>query len=453
MFVPGQRVAVAVSGGADSVCLLHLLRELAPRLNLSLTVIHLNHRLRGADSDADEEFVRTLAESLALPFLVKTVDVRALDDNLEQAGRKARGVFYSELIESRRVERIATGHTRSDQAETVLFRFLRGSGNTGLAGILPITAEGLVRPLIEIERSEVRSWLGERGIGWREDSSNELTAFVRNRIRRELLPQLERDYNPALTSTLSHSGEIARAEEEYWEAEMNHLSAVHFVSKPPAILLRASDVSQLPKAVGRRLIRRALQQVKGDLRTIGFPHIEHVLTMAADPLGHARVQLPGLDIFRSFEWLRIGPPKQGSRADRDYEFSVQVPGSVSIPATAERLRLDLIEIPGSSGASAPEWGYNELGSQLDEERVSNPLILRNWRPGDQYAPVGHSEVKIKTLFQQQRIPIWDRQGWPVIKSGDQIVWARQFGVAACFAPTPKTRRIIRILEVKNITDA
>src|ERR1035441_1467406 len=197
MFQPDQRVGVAVSGGADSVSLLHVLRELAPRWNLRLVVLHLDHKLRGEESHQDAAFVRDLAATLDLPFEFEETDVAALcretGENIEQAARAARLEFFRRVIQAETVDRVAAGHTRSDQAETVLFRFLRGSGTAGLAGIRPVTDDGIVRPLVEIDRPEIERYLRARGIAWRNDSTNASTAFARNRIRHELLPQLTRD--------------------------------------------------------------------------------------------------------------------------------------------------------------------------------------------------------------------------------------------------------------------
>ena len=216
MFSTGQRVGVAVSGGADSVCLLHVLHELAPRWNLHLSVVHIDHGIRGAASQADADFVRSLAGEFALTFHFRQADVPSIDDNMEQAARRVRQEFYRELMQSGMVDRIATGHTRSDQAETVLFRILRGSGFAGLSGIRPVTREGIVRPLLDCTRAEVEAWMAERRIECREDESNEDRSFARNRIRHELLPQLRREFNPQLDEALANLAVIARDEEDWW---------------------------------------------------------------------------------------------------------------------------------------------------------------------------------------------------------------------------------------------
>ena len=220
MFLHGARIGVAVSGGADSVFLLHVLRELAPQWNLALSVVHIEHGIRGAASLADAEFVRSLAASFGLPFHLHTANVAAEPDNLEQAARRARTAFYRSLIAARTLDRIATGHTRSDQAETVLYRILRGSGLAGLAGILPVTDEGLVRPLLEVTRGEIEAWLRERGIQWREDETNQDRAYARNRLRHEILPLLAENFNPRLEDALANLATLARDEEDYWQSQL-----------------------------------------------------------------------------------------------------------------------------------------------------------------------------------------------------------------------------------------
>jgi tRNA(Ile)-lysidine synthase len=445
MFEPGQQVGVAVSGGADSVCLLYVLLELAARWDLHLSVLHLDHGLRGEESRQDAEFVRGLADRLGLPFTLRETAVAQSPDNLEQAARQARLAFFRETIASGGVQRVATGHTRSDQAETVLFRFLRGSGSAGLAGIRPVTSEGIVRPLIEVGRSEVRQFLLERGIAWREDSTNSSLQFARNRIRHELLPQIAREWNPAIGETLANTADWALAEEAWWDAEIDRLASRHLTTSNDAILLHAGLLATLPLAVARRLVRRAMEAAKGDLRGIDFGHIRSVMDLARSTEGHGRLQAPGLDIFRSFEWLRFGRPGAGGLETRNYRLTLAVPGTVRVPGSSLAISLELIDKSGPS--VSPEWVYNDWVGCLDWQRLSGSLELRNWRPGDQYQPVGYSgQEKIKTLFQQARIPLWERRHWPVLTDGSSIVWARRFGPAAGLVAEQDAKVILKIRE-------
>jgi tRNA(Ile)-lysidine synthase len=446
MFEPGQKVAIAVSGGADSVCLLHALVELTPRYGLQLAVLHLDHQLRGEESRADAAFVRDLAARLNLPFLLREADVAAAPDNLEQAARQARLAFFRDVVAAGTAARIAVGHTRSDQAETVLYRFLRGSGTAGLSAIRPVTSEGVVRPLIEIERGEVLQFLCSRGIAWREDSTNADPAFARNRIRHRLLPQLTRDWNPALGQTLAHTADWALAEEEYWKAEIDRLASCHLIDKDGAVLVRADSLTGLPLAASRRLVRRALELVKTDLLGIDFRHIADILELAAGRLGTGRVQVPELDIQRSFEWLRISRRNQTAPAITSYHWAVTVPGTLQVPGTDFAICLELIE--KAETFETPECVYNSEMGCLDWRRLSGSLELRNWKAGDQYQPSGSTgEAKIKTLFQQARIPVWERAHWPVLTDGDSIVWARHFGPAAEFVAGPGCGPVLKIREV------
>jgi tRNA(Ile)-lysidine synthase len=447
MFVPGQRVGVAVSGGADSVCLLYLLHDLAPRLDLRLSVLHLNHQMRGTEADADEEFVRDLALQLRLPLEAARADVPGIAagtrDNLEQAARGARREFFLGLLRRGELDRVALGHTLSDQAETVLFRFLRGSGTAGLAGMRPVTRDGFVRPLVEIERHEVREYLAGRGIAWREDSSNADCRFARNRIRHELLPQLAKDWNPGLAATLAGMAAVARDEEEYWDAEIERTTKGNLLERPPAVLFRADWLRSLPAAEARRVIRRAAALAKGDLRGLGMEHVERILQLTEVPTG--RLQAPGLDVFRSFDWVRLAPP---GISPRDYDVPAAVPGVVKLPDGGAALSFELNTREAIKDPSV----YNEEGTDLDWERVSGGLRVRNWRPGDRYRPLGHaSQTRIKLLFQDARIPLWERRRWPVVICGESIVWAARFGAAAEYAASRLTQTVLRVREVGEVS--
>jgi tRNA(Ile)-lysidine synthase len=433
MFTPGMRVGAAVSGGADSVCLLHALLRLP--LNLRITVLHLNHRLRGAESDGDQAFVESLARDLGLPILVRQTDLAG--GNLEQAARQARLAFFRESLAALPLDRVAVGHTRSDQAETVLFRFLRGSGTSGLSGIRPVTGWGMVRPLLEVDRPTVAAWLHTRGIGWREDSSNRHLNFARNRIRHQLLPQLQREWNPAMGATLASTAEWAQGEEKYWEAEIDRLSADALERCGNSVLLRSTVLSAFPTAVARRLVRRAMEIAKGDLRGIGLDHVDAVVLLAARANGSGRVLAPGVHIQRSFDWLRFSVP--ASAQTESYVYELTPP----LPAQVHGIGLELIENSETSDISA--CVYNGGMGCLDWSALSGSLMLRNWQAGDRFQPMGSAgETRIKLLFQKARVPLWERRGWPVLVDGESIVWTRRFGSGARFAANAHSARVLMV---------
>jgi tRNA(Ile)-lysidine synthase len=429
MLPPGSRVIVAVSGGADSVCLLHVLRELAPASVVG--VAHFNHQWRAEASDEDERFVASLASALSLPFF--RAGMKPAQGNREQEARRARLAFFATLGTT-----VALGHTRDDQAETVLYRFLRGSGLAGLAGIAP-AGNGIIRPLLDITRVEVEQFLRSRNIPWREDATNLDPRFARNRIRHELLPQLARDWNPQLTETLARLADLAQEEESWWTSEINR---IELLTLNGGIELRsdlifpgartracrvdtrvdARSATPLPRAFARRLIRRAIALAKGDLRSIDFHHIEAVFTIKRS------LDLPGLTVTRSFDWLRFAP---STPIKPPGPLEITQPGTYPSPDGQTQICVEVAQ----SDACAT--------LNLEACRTCWPLVLHGWRPGDHYRPQGHSrDRKIQEMFQKARVPSWRRAFWPILRSRDKIVWSRQFGLADEFSG---------VLEIREIT--
>jgi tRNA(Ile)-lysidine synthase len=394
----GVRLVAAVSAGADSVALAYILTE----LGLLAAIAHVNHQLRGSVSDADAEFVRALAHRLDVPFYLEIGPVPA--GNIEQGARRIRRRFFQSLVSP--TQRVATAHTLDDQAETVLFRILRGSGLAGLRGILPVTDEGIVRPLLHVSRSALRTYLAERAIDWREDASNVSLRFARNRIRHQLLPTLGADWNPQLPQALAQLADVA------YEEERAH--------PPPDFKLDAQgrlelDVRQLqPLARGtlRRNLRDAMRGVKGNLRGIEFAHIERAVELALSPRNSGRAAFAGIEVVRSFDGLLLRCPGPLLAVGR---MEVEVGKSNVWPPTGPVSRIR-ISAPGT---------YDTL-------KASPAWELRGWQPGDQYQPIGHhSPVKLQDLFQKARVPSWKRRVWPILIRRDgeaeQILWAQAFG--------------------------
>jgi tRNA(Ile)-lysidine synthase len=438
-----QRIGVAVSGGGDSVFLLHALRELGS----AVAILHVNHGLRGPESDRDEEFVRALAARCELPVHVLVAPL--LTGNVEQEARRARYDFFADQIAAGVCEAVATGHTLDDQAETVLYRFLRGAGTAGLSGIRPVTTSGIIRPLIEMRRDEIRRYLTARNIEWREDRSNQNPEFARNRIRLQHMSELAASLNPSLPEVLASTAAWARAEEDYWTAELTRLESLYLIENPEIILVSTKPFLELPVAVQRRLLRRAIEKVRGSLRGIDFRHVEAIRAMMATREGSGRLQLPDLDIYRSFDWLRLAPVGIDSRLERDFEAPLLIPGRTEIPDRKLTIEMELAD---------NIYVYNNDVQALDWQRCAvslspQGLRLRNWRPGDQYQPEDRfAAEKIKTLFQEYRVPLWERRTWPVVVStgaAESILWSRRFGVAREFAAGPQSQKVLVIREVKE----
>jgi tRNA(Ile)-lysidine synthase len=403
MLAAGRRVVAAVSGGADSVCLLHVLLDVSREIGASVVgVAHFNHKLRGEASDLDERFVGEMAARMDLPFFRASAEVSKAGGNVEQEARRARIDFFRTLLRDGAADCVALGHTRDDQAETVLFRILRGAGLAGLAGIHPVTG-GLIRPMIGATRAQVSEYLRARNVVWREDATNLDSRFARNRLRHELLPKLAREWNPRIGEALAHLADLAFEEELWWSRQSS--TDCEF---------RASELAAMPRALARRAVRRAIAQAKGDLRKVGFEHIEDVLDLAARATGDGSVALPGAAAVRSFDWIRVRPVLEAVAIE---PRRVTVPGTYPAPDGAGQIRFEISETQPPSCANL-------------RVELAACIQLRVWRPGDRYRPVGRlRDQKIKEMFQHARVPSWRRKSWPVVESAGKIVWARDFGPA------------------------
>jgi tRNA(Ile)-lysidine synthase len=454
MLEPGDRVGLAVSGGADSVFLFHALEALRWQTGWQLEVLHLNHGLRGAEADADEEFVAGLAARYEIGFHSRRVDVARLGGNLEQAGREARRAFFLEAMRNLGLRRVATGHTRSDQAETVLHHLVRGAGPAGLAGIAPVTSDGFIRPLLEIEHDQIVILLLGKGLIWREDHTNADISLRRNKLRHEVLPALKAGFNRRVVEALARAAELERAESAYWEKEVGRVWFDGVRSAGGVVEFDAKWLAGLDPALGRRMVRRAVREVRGDLRRLEWGHVEDVLELAASARGSGGVSLPGARVRRSFGVIRIDGGR-GTRAPGSVE--VVEPGEIEVPEADWGLRVRRalsLSICHGGEADAEPGLYNEIRIFVDEGKAAFPWTVRGWRAGDIYQPAGHEvPAKLKDLFQRAKVPSWKRADWPIVESGGRIAWTREFGPAAWAAPEPASSRLIEIEVIPRMSNS
>jgi tRNA(Ile)-lysidine synthase len=447
MFAPGERVGVAVSGGADSVVLLRVLHELVSDFALHLTVLHVNHELRGSESDADETFVAGMANALGLRF----VSTRAKPEpgNLEQEARRIRRHWFSVWRRELTLDKVALGHTRSDQAETVLYRFLRGSGTSGLAGMRPLTVDHLVRPLLCASRAEVRAWASAQGVVWRDDLSNADERFARNLLRNKIMPELSSQFNRNLDGILAGQAQVAADEEDYWREQVTPI--YRSLSSPfeLGILIATAQLTSQHNAVQRRVLRQAIADVKGDLRAVDLQHVEAVLEICRSTHGHDRVIIPGVDAVRSFGMLLLAKPGELNSGPRNYSVEVTWNERITLPFGGGEIEFKLL----SSGhidcvkVKKESQFLNEI-ADLDAEVLLNPAVrlqVRNWRPGDGLLRPGHRyPEKIKALFQESQVLLWQRRHWPVAVANDEIFWVRQFGAASPYLAKSGSAKVARL---------
>jgi len=452
-------VGVAVSGGADSVALLLLLQELHEKLGVVLSVVHFNHKLRGKASDADEQFVAKLAAKHGLEFHTASVHVRKKAKkeraNLEDTARRARYDYFRSLVESAALTRIAVAHTADDQAETVLAHILRGTGLTGLGGIHPV-AGPIIRPLLKIRRGELRVYLRAKKQKWREDATNRDTTRTRARIRRKLLPMLEKQFQPAIVEHLATLADLAREDEAFLEAVVARRAAEVVQKCGDGLRIVATDLlepltnAEEAQALSKRLVRHIVKGLKPRCGQLGAGHVDAVLELARQGKSGASLPLPGgVEVRREREALAFhavgekfasGTPSKA----REFEYNIDLvhgAGEVRVPELGCVFRFRVIDWPAKRAETSRD------GAVLDRDRLRFPLLLRNWRSGDRMRPLGHrSAHKLKRLLNEKHVSRWARDGWPVLTSGGILAWARGFHVAAEFAADERTRAGMVIAE-------
>jgi tRNA(Ile)-lysidine synthase len=469
MLRPGDRVGVAVSGGADSVALLRLLDGHRQRLGIALIVVHFDHCLRGAESEADARFVAELARRLALDIVVDREDVAAMAAkqkwNIEDAARRLRYAFFERVVKEGKATRIAVAHTADDQAETVLAHLLRGSGPAGLAGIYPV-AGTIVRPILWCRRESLRKYLRELKQDWREDKTNRDVRRLRARIREQLLPLLERDFSPLVATRLGRIARLSREEEQFWAALVEDRFRALVRSKDGGLTISIRDLlgpldlsrgtsaknawrrgeTAMPlRALTERLIRRLYQRVSGSAQGPTAERVEQVIHLATESTSGRHIELPGgVRVERSFQDLIFSRANAGSKRHETaarphtYHYSVTLASrgatTVSVPELKRCFRLKVIDWPGAARDTKVEC------AALDADLLRAPLILRNWRPGDAYRPRGGRRAqKLKRLILAKRIPVRERAGWPVLESDGRIVWVRGMPAADEYCAKAGTR--------------
>ncbi|MGA2986633.1 MAG: tRNA lysidine(34) synthetase TilS [Terriglobia bacterium] len=445
-FHAGQRVGVAVSGGPDSVLLLHFMHTLAREAGLTLAAVHFNHRLRGTESDGDEASVRELAGSLQMEYLRSEADVggaaRERRGNLEAVARELRYRFFFSLIDQGRLDCVATAHTANDQAETVLMRLLRGTGTRGLGGIYPVLEGKVVRPFLGLTRAEVMQEIAARRLPYRVDSSNLDTRLRRNKIRRELLPLLAKEYNPEIIPLLNQLADRARDDEaslERWARDRAHPWRRR-EGREERIPIRA--LLEFPPALARRVLRQMVQMVRGSSPGLAHSHIESLRRFAAEAQSGKILNLPGGVVARKeFSWLVVGPTA-GEPGGREFSYPVTFPGELPVREVGCTFRFKILN------HDDPGKAYNHMRFEgLDPQELGGELVLRNWRAGDSFCPIGSQRVrKLKELFRERKIPEIRRKGWPVLLCAGRIVWVRGFPPARDVAATDQTQRMLIVEE-------
>ena len=479
MIAEGDTVLIGVSGGIDSISLLYSLFFLKDDLKCSLVVAHVNHGLRGEQSDREAEFVKEIASELKLPCVAEKIDVlRYMAEkglSKQAAARELRYAFFERAGRQYSANKIALGHTADDQAETVLMRMLRGSGAKGIAGIKPVRDEKIIRPLIEISRDEITEFVKEKGLKYAEDPSNLEPYYLRNKIRLELIPLIKKEYNPNIIETLREAAEIVGDEDEFLEGYCSKILSDISLSKGSSLIeIDTLKLKNFHIAIQRRIIRIALKMLKGDLLKISAVHVEEILNSINKGFSGKSLNLPdGIQAIYEYDRLRF--KIQDSRFKESpikFDISLTIPGETILSKPKYKFVADIIspeEFYRDSSVtpflqndnlkrchSDPERSEGEESKYtafFDMDKLKVELRVRNRINGDIFHPSGmKGSKKLKEFFIDEKIPRRERDNIPLIVSGDIILWVVGKRVAEEGKVNKDTKRVLKITVAKQKPD-
>ena len=459
MIENGETVLVAVSGGADSLALLYGLHALRPQLKCQFHVAHLNHCLR-PDADGDADFVQRHAFLLELPCTVRRAEVDCLAKqwklSVETAGRKARYQFYEDVCREIGATKVALGHHQDDTAETVLMNLIRGSGAVGLKGIAPVRDIKIIRPLIGFTREQIEAFLTSIGVNPQHDSTNTDKRYLRNRIRHELIPILESDYNPNIRTGLNRTADVLGAESEYLDTiaqaafEACRIPNTNEAVEQNSVILDRAKFREYHIALQRRMLRQSISEILGDTSDLYFVHCEAMLNLIEGNTPNAVLALPnGLRFQRVYQHLIF--ERSGSLLPvrtESFAYRLTVPGKTSITALKAEIIAEVGDVPSDETLTLPDGKFEAI---FDYEKLRGtiaetlPLTVRNRQQGDRFQPYGmQGTKKIKDFLIDAKVPRYERDCIPLLVCGNEVLWIIGYTTSEPFKIKPSTPQYIHL---------
>lgn len=442
MVRPGDTLLASVSGGPDSMALLEALWRLSSQLDFGLEVAHVDHGLRGEDSAADARLVAQAAHQRSLPFHLEEVDTREASrrwkTSVQDAAHRLRKESLDRTCRLRSLDRVAVGHHLDDHVETVLLHFLRGAGPDGLSGLRPVDGK-TIRPLIHLNREQIISFCGEEKLPYRVDESNTDRKYLRNRIRLDLLPLLEREYSPGIRAVMARTADLMSDVASYLETRgQQALADITLERDQGRIILSQPGLFSLPSALQTWVVRECFRQLAGDLRDLDYQHVVSILELWRQGRTGSSVDLPrNLRAWVDSRGAAVGTPDSLAQAvairREPYQYLLSLPGQVRVKEAGLVVEGELLEAPDPlSGLAdegwvwdAPRGSFQFLARQvcIDYNKVDLPLVVRNRRKGDWFRPLGlGGRKKIKDFFISEKVPPALRELIPLVCSGDRVVW-------------------------------
>ncbi|MBW1650606.1 MAG: tRNA lysidine(34) synthetase TilS [Deltaproteobacteria bacterium] len=449
MIQPADKVLVAVSGGADSIALLHYLMTAASEYKITVAAAHLNHLIRGKEAFEDEKFVKKMALRLKIPFFSAQENVLAYKKrkkiSLEEAARDIRYKFLQKIAVENRYNKIALAHNADDNAELLLMRIIRGAGISGLCGIPAVRDDKYIRPFITIEKKAIYDYIKKKKLDYVEDKSNYDTKFLRNKIGQNLLPLLKEKYNPNIIKTLNNITSIAKKEEE-WILQIitSVFEKTVYKKDKNQITLLLNRLNKIAEGGKRRIIREALNYIKTNLKNISFAHIDSIIKLTKNHSNYASADISGNIIVVKNKNHLIFAKKDTYKKPQsiNYEYRLKKAETLLIKEAKQSIKFDQIK-----NSLLPKIFFKEkieTAQYFDADKIQFPLTIRNFRNGDKFIPLGMTgSQKLKKFFINNKIPANKRKKCSIVLSKDKIIWIAGFRAANTCRITEKTKNIIK----------
>ncbi|KPU42760.1 tRNA(Ile)-lysidine synthase [Oxobacter pfennigii] len=442
MLNKGDRIVAAVSGGPDSMALLHILYTLKDKYNLYIHGAHLNHMLRGEEADQDCEYVKEFCRKRSIPLSIGFEDVELMAKkqgiSLEEAGRVARYKLFDDVAKEIKASKIALAHNMNDQAETVFMRIMRGTGLDGLGGIKPVRDGIFIRPLLFTLREDIEKYCREHDINPRTDSTNLEPLYLRNKLRLQLIPYIRENYSSNIESLISSMAELLREDSEFLEEHVKNIYNEICTQNEGKVSINIDSLKEQHSSVKKRIIRKAIENVKGNLNAIESKHIELLLSIIHNGMTGAAVELPGgIKGIISYKLLNI--IKYTGETNIKFRYEINIPGLTRIDETGDIMEAQTEEYKLSLHNEKDYLKY------FDYDKIKENLVLRTREEGDFITPAGMKGTKkLKEFFIDQKIPRDIRDRIPVVAWGKEIIWVVGYRVSENYKITKKTENVLRL---------
>ncbi len=443
MIHSGDGVLVAVSGGADSICLLHILNKLKERYNLKLYVAHVNHMLRGEASENDARYVEEFSNKLGIPVYIKKVDIQMISKKKrvseEVAGRQERYSFFSQIAKQVGAHKIAVAQNKNDQAETMLMRLIRGTGLDGLSSIKPIRKDGIIRPLLDVERVEIEQYCSRNQLLPRMDETNLEPIYTRNKIRLDLIPYIKKEHNPNFVQAAAITSKIIREDNDFIEQYVYDIMQQQIIKIDNTIEMPIEFLMKQHIAIRKRILRKAIEMLKGNVYNIEYKHIEEILQMLNKKHTGLSLDLPS-DMGVRIAYNKLYILNHSSKRIKKFIYPLEMDESNYCKELDIAIKMRVIEAKDVKNIST-----SSFVKMFDYHKVNAPIYIRNRLPGDRFVPLGmEGTKKLKDFFIDLKVPRHQRDYVPLLATADDILWVIGYRINEKFKCSSDTDKALVI---------